>query len=362
MQHAIGEHRLTLFPPRRTAAAVARTDRRCAGFAEDRPVARPDRPAQDFATVPPSDLPRGANVMEHTDISAIRALLTTKPRPVGWAERRQRLDEIGAVWPVADDVRLTAVDIDGIRAEWSLVPGSDDSRVLMFFHGGGYCSGSLLSHRRMVTEAGRATGVRTLAVAYRLAPEHPFPAAFDDALAAWRFLQRQGIAAEHVAVAGDSAGGGLSLALAMKLHGDTEPLPACLWLVSPWTDLTMSGSSVTAKDPDDPLIHKGYLQELADAYLGGADPRDGRVSPLFGNLTGLPPMLIQVGSAETLLDDAVRLAAAAGEADTAVSLQIWPHMIHAWPLWNAHLEPGREALESAGSFMRRYLRAGGVSA
>jgi epsilon-lactone hydrolase len=206
-----------------------------------------------------------------------------------------------------------------------------------------------------VTEAGRAGAVRTLAIAYRLAPEQPFPAAFDDALTAWRFLRRQGIAAEHIAVGGDSAGGGLSLALTLKLRDDRQPLPACLWLVSPWTDLTMSGSSLISKDPDDPLIHKGYLQELADAYLGGADPRDPRVSPLFGNLTGLPSMLIQVGSAETLLDDAVRLAAAAGEADLSVSLQIWPHMIHAWPLWNAHLEPGRQALESAGSFMRRQL-------
>lgn len=294
---------------------------------------------------------------QHTDISAIRALLSAKPRPVGWAERRQRLDEIGSVWPVADDVRLTEVDIDGICGEWSLVPGSDASRVLMFFHGGGYCSGSILSHRRMVTEAGREGAVRTLAVAYRLAPEHPFPAAFDDALTAWRFLRRQGISAEHIAVGGDSAGGGLSLALAMKLRDDQEPLPSCLWLVSPWTDLTMSGSSLVSKDPDDPLIHKGYLEGLADAYLGGVPPSDPRVSPLFGNLTGLPPMLIQVGSAETLLDDAVRLAAAAGEADISVTLQIWPHMIHAWPLWNAHLEPGRQALESAGGFLHGHLRS-----
>jgi epsilon-lactone hydrolase len=282
-------------------------------------------------------------------------LLAAKPRPAGWAERRQRLDEVGSVWPAADDVRLTAIDIDGLRGEWSLVPGSDESRVLMFFHGGGYCSGSILSHRRMVTEAGRQGALRTLAVAYRLAPEHPFPAAFEDALTAWRFLRRQGIAAEHIAVGGDSAGGGLSLALTMKLRDDKQPLPACLWLVSPWTDLTMSGSSLISKDPDDPLIHKGYLEGLAAAYLGSADPRDPRVSPLFGNLEGLPPMLIQVGSAETLLDDAVRLAAAAGVADTSVTLQIWPHMIHAWPLWNARLEPARRALESAGRFFHGHL-------
>jgi len=295
--------------------------------------------------------------MEHTDISAIRALLSAKPRPVGWGQRRERLDEIGSVWPAAGDVRLSSVDLDGIPGEWSLVPGSDDSRVLLFFHGGGYCSGSIVSHRRMVTEAGRAGGMRTLAVAYRLAPEHPFPAASEDALTAWRFLRRHGITAGHIVVGGDSAGGGLSLALTMKLRDAGEELPACLWLASPWTDLTMSGSSLITKDPDDPLIHKGYLQELANAYLGGhVDPGDPQVSPLFGKLTGLPPMLIQVGSAETLLDDAVRLAAAGGEADVAVTLQIWPHMIHAWPLWNARLESGRQALESAGNFFRTHLR------
>jgi len=133
-------------------------------------------------------------------------------------------------------------------------------------------------------------------------------------------------------------------------------LPACLWLVSPWTDLTMSGSTLVTKDSVDPLIHKGYLCELADAYLArAADRTDPSVSPLFADMKGMPPMLIQVGSAETLLDDSVRLAAAAGQADVPVSLEIWPHMIHAWHLWNARLEPGREALRSAGNFMQEHL-------
>ncbi len=147
--------------------------------------------------------------MSESEIDAIRALLSAKPRPVGWEERRRRIDEVGSVWPVADDVKLEAVDLGGVPGEWSIAPGSDASRVLMFFHGGGYCSGSILSHRRMVTEAGRAGGVRTLAVAYRLAPEHPFPAAYDDALMAWRRLRREGYAAADIAVGGDSAGGGL---------------------------------------------------------------------------------------------------------------------------------------------------------
>jgi len=294
--------------------------------------------------------------MEQGDIAAIRALLSSKPRPVGWAARRQRLDDIGSVWPVASDVTLTTVDVDGIPGEWSTAPGSDGSRVLLFLHGGGYCSGSIKSHRRMASEAGRAARVRTLAIGYRLAPEHPFPAALDDAVAAWHFLRHQGIAAEHIALGGDSAGGGLSLAVVSRLHEAREDLPGCLWLVSPWTDLTMSGSTLVIKDAEDPIIHKGYLCELAEAYLGGAtDHKDPRVSPLFAELSGMPPMLIQVGSAETLLDDAIRLAKAAGEADVPVRLEIWSHMIHAWHLWNARLEPARQALSSAGRFMREHL-------
>ena len=294
--------------------------------------------------------------MDPTEIERIRELLGSKPRPVGWPERRQRLDEVGSVWPVADDVALTAVDVEGIPGEWSTVPGSDTSRVLLFLHGGGYCSGSILSHRRMVSEAGRAAGVRTLALGYRLAPEHPFPAAFDDALTAWRFLRRLGIAPGRIAVGGDSAGGGLSLALALRLRDEKAELPGCVWAVSPWTDLTMSGSTLTTKNAVDPLIHKPYLDELARAYLDGAtDSKDPRVSPLFADLTGLPPILIQVGSAETLLDDALRLATAAGEANVSVTLEIWPHMIHAWPVWNARLEAGRQALHSAGEFIRGHL-------
>jgi acetyl esterase/lipase len=226
----------------------------------------------------------------------------------------------------------------------------------MFFHGGGYCSGSIVSHRRMVTEAGRAGGVRTLSVGYRLAPEHPFPAALEDATTAWRILRKQGVAARNIAIGGDSAGGGLTVALLTRLRDAGEDLPGCAWLVSPWTDLTMSGSTLDTKEAVDPLIHKAYLCELADAYVpAGIDRKDPRVSVLYADLEGLPPTLIQVGSAETLLDDATRFAGAAGSADVSVTLEIWPHMIHAWQLWNARLEPGRRALASAGAFLRRHL-------
>src|SRR5215469_1013598 len=263
--------------------------------------------------------------MAQSEIDAIRTLLTSKPRPVGWTERRQRLDEVGSVWPVADDVKLIPVDADGISGEWSSIAGSDPSRVLLFFHGGGYCSGSIRSHRRMVSEAGRAAKVHTLAIAYRLAPEQPFPAALDDALAAWFFLRQAGVAADRIAIGGDSAGGGLTAALINFLNATGEEGPGCAWLVSPWVDLTMSGSTLTSNESVDPLIHKAYLEELAAAYVPAEiDRADPRVSPLFANLKRFPPTLIQVGSAETLLADATRFAPAAGAADAAVMLEIWP--------------------------------------
>jgi len=294
--------------------------------------------------------------MAEREIDAIRTLLSSKPRPVGWAERRERLDEVGSTWPPASDVTCEAVDCDGVPGEWSVVPGSAPSRVLLYFHGGGYCSGSIVSHRRLVTEAGRTAGTRTLAIDYRRAPEHPYPSAHEDALTAWRFLRRQGIAATSIAVGGDSAGGNLTLALISRLRAAGEELPACAWLLSPWTDLTMSGATLATKDSVDPLIHAAYLAELADAYAPApVDRRNPLISPLFAELAGFPPVLIQVGSAETLLADATRLAATAGAADVDVTLQIWPHMIHAWPVWNAKLEDGRRALADAGRFIRSHL-------
>jgi acetyl esterase/lipase len=291
------------------------------------------------------------------EIGVIRKLLGSKPRPVGWQARRERLDEVGSVWPVADDIVCESVDCGGVPGEWSIAPGSETAKVLLFFHGGGYCSGSIKSHRRMVTEAGRAARMRTLAIDYRRAPEHPFPAQHEDALTAWRYLKAQGIAAEQIAVGGDSAGGNLTLALIARLRDASEPLPGCAWLVSPWTDLTMSGATLATKEEADPIIHQAYLEELADAYAPPPlDRGSSLISPLFADFKGFPPMLIQVGSAETLLSDATRLAETAGAADVQTRLEIWPHMIHAWPVWNAGLEDGRLALQAAGSFIRTVIR------
>ena len=290
--------------------------------------------------------------MPASDIDQIRARLAAHPRPADLAARRARVDALGAGYGLPPDVTVEPVDAGGVPAEWTRIPGSEDGPVILFLHGGGYVSGSLASHRHTVAQAGREAGARTLALAYRLAPEHPAPAALADALAGYRFLLETGVAPRRIELSGESAGGGLALAVALSLREAGLPLPGCLWLSSPWTDLALTGASLETKAGADPLISRAYLAELAGLYLAGADPRGPLVSPLYANLAGLPPMLIQVGSAETLLDDSVRLAGVAGAADVSVRLEVWPHMIHAWHLFFPEVEDGRRSLASAGRFVR----------
>jgi acetyl esterase/lipase len=295
--------------------------------------------------------------MANPEIAAIRLMLLASPRPATLAERRQRLDGLGTRYAVPPDVRVEPADANGVPAEWTITPTADPSRVILFLHGGGYMSGSIASHRHMIAQAGREAGARTLALGYRLAPEDPYPAALEDAVAAYRYLLEQGLAPQHIAVAGESAGGGLVIAMLVSLREMGLPLPACTWCSSPWVDLEMSGGTMATKAAVDPLIQRPYLEQLAAAYLHGADPRGPMVSPIHADLRGLPPMLIQVGSAETLLDDAVRLAGVAGAADVPTTLRIWPDMIHAWHLFYQQLEGGRQALAEVGAFMRAHLMA-----
>lgn len=293
--------------------------------------------------------------MADAEIEAVRTMLAARPRPASLAERRQRLDGLCAQYPMPADVHVEPVDAGGVAAEWTATPGAEPARVLLFLHGGGYISGSIASHRHMIAQAGREAGARTLALGYRLAPEHPFPAALEDAIAGYRWLLSQGFAPERIVVAGESAGGGLAIAALVSLRDAGAPLPACIWCSSPWVDLEMSGGSMSAKAAVDPLIQKPYLTELASLYLDGADPRTPMASPIHADLRGLPPLLIQVGSAETLLDDAVRLAGAAGAADMRVTLQVWPDMIHAWHLFYPQVDAGRRSLAEAGAFIRAAL-------
>jgi acetyl esterase/lipase len=296
--------------------------------------------------------------MADAEIAAIRAMLASLPRPSGAAERRQRLDDIGGGLGLPGDVRFEPIEIGGVPAEWSATPQADASRAVLYLHGGGYMAGSIVSHRYVAAEIGRAAQARTLALGYRLAPEHAYPAQLEDALGGYRYLLGQGLAADSIAVGGDSAGANLTLALLIALRDRGLKLPACGWLISPWSDLTASGATMQSKAAVDPMIQQAYLLDLGRSFAGGRDLADPLVSPALADLAGLPPLLIQVGSEETLLDDAVSLAGVAGAAGVAVTLQVWPDMIHAFPMFFPRVAASRRATAEAGAFLLRHMTGG----
>ena len=236
--------------------------------------------------------------MSDPEIGALRAKILARPAVSDIGERRKNMDARGLAYALAPDVTVEKVSANGVPAEWTATPDVARDAAILYFHGGGYVIGSLDSHRHMVSEAGRAANCVALALDYRLAPEHPFPAPVEDALAAYRYLLAQGFAAERIALAGDSAGGGLVVAAMVAIREADLPQPGCGWALSPWIDMEVSGESMESKTAVDPSVQKPGVLDLARLYLGGADPRSPLASPLYADLTGLAPLLIQVGAAE----------------------------------------------------------------
>jgi monoterpene epsilon-lactone hydrolase len=271
-------------------------------------------------------------------------------------ERRAAFTPGDRLHPVPDDVLVTEVDAGGVPAHWLDAPGADAGRVLLFLHGGGFEFGSVRSDGELAARLGRASGMRVLFPEYRLAPEHPFPAAIDDVLAAWRWLRSgQALGARSIAVAGDSAGGGLAVALLEATRDAGEALPAAAVLMSPTVDLTSSGASMKERADQDPISTPAMLRQFASDYLAGADPKTPLASPLFAQLAGLPPLLVQVGTADLLLSDSERLAAAAGEAGVDVTLEIGEGLPHVYQLMLGTPEAA-EATERIGKFLRARVR------
>lgn len=251
-----------------------------------------------------------------------------------------------------DGVTCTPVEAGGVSAEWSVAAGVDEAKVVLYVHGGGYVMGSAGSHRDVTGRLSKAAGARVLSLNYRLAPEHPFPAPVDDAVAAYRWLLAQGISPGNIAVAGDSAGGGLAIATLLALRDAGEPLPAAGIGISPWVDMEGTGESMTTRAAVDPVVQKEGLLGMAKLYLGDADPKNPLAAPLHADLAGLPPLLLQVGDAETLLDDSTRLAERARAAGVDVTLKVWDEMPHVWHLFAPILPEGRQAIDEIGSFFQ----------
>lgn len=253
------------------------------------------------------------------------------------------------------DAAIAPVDIQGMRGEWVAAPAADEDRALLFLHGGGYNAGSCITHRALAAQLARAAGARVLQVDYRLAPEHPCPAAIEDAAQAYRWLLAQGLPPQQVAIGGDSAGGGLALATLIELRDTGTPLPAAAFLLSPWLDMALSGESIQTRAQIDPLSSYEGLHAAAQLYLAGRDPRDPQASPLYADLRGLPPLLIHAGDHEVLLSDAARLAERARAAGVQAQLEVWDAMWHVWHAWAGELPEARDAIAQVGAFIRQHV-------
>ncbi len=293
------------------------------------------------------------------DREAVRAMLAEMgkfERPAqGWAERRAQMDGLAGLFPLAGGVEAEPGSSGGIAGEWVRAKGVRRDAALLYLHGGGYTLGSPVSHRHLAAALSVASGLPVFCADYRLAPEHPFPAAVDDAVAAYKGLLDSGIAASHLAIAGDSAGGGLTLATLLALRDRAIALPACGVCISPWADLSQGGEAYRTRAARDPMIAKDGLDAMAAAYLGGADAKTPLASPLYADFTGLPPLLLQVGTEEALYDDTMGVKARAEAAGVEVSAESWAGMVHVWHAFHPILSEGRDAIARIGSYLKAHV-------
>ena len=294
------------------------------------------------------------------EIAGVRALLASRqappdaPQPTV-AERRAAMDAFGEMGSLPPGCLHEPTTLGGVKAERVVPTQAVEGRRILYLHGGAYVAGSPRSHRPLVARLADASRAAAISLDYRMAPEHPFPAAVDDAVEAYRDLLAQGVWPERTIIAGDSAGGGLALAVALRLKDEGLPQPAGLYVISPWADLTQSHSTYQTKAADDPMITRERLIEAAGQYHADTSPKHPHVSPVFGAFEGLAPMLIQVGSEEALLGDSLIVAERAGHARVEVRLEVWPEMIHVFQAFSGQLTAARRAIATAGAWMDEKL-------
>ena len=274
-------------------------------------------------------------------------------------EQRQFLRELLSAQPLPPDVTVTAATLGGVPTAEVTVDGVEPRNVVLYFHGGVYVMGDAFLAADLASQVGRRTDAKVISVDYRLAPEHPYPAAVDDALAAYEALLHDGVAPSDIAFAGESAGGGLAMATLVNARNHGLPLPAAALVMSPYADLTLAGSTMETRREVDPLLSREALEARIPDYTAGQDAALGLISPLFADLSGLPPLIIQAGTHEVLLDDALRLAQQAARADVEVTLDVTPGVPHVFQAYHAILDEGAAALDRAGRLLSAHLAGAG---
>lgn len=292
-----------------------------------------------------------ASEQMRTIVELIRAQPILGGTPV--EELRANMEMMATVTPPPADVAFEPVDAGGVPAEWATPPGVRTDAAILYLHGGGYAIGSIATHRMIAANIARAAGVRALLIDYRLAPEHPHPAAVEDAVAAYRWLRAEGIAPGSIAIAGDSAGGGLTVATLVALRDARVPLPACAVPMSPWLDMELTGESYTTRAELDPMCSHEALKRMADWYLDGQDAKTPTASPLHADLTGLPPLLVQVGDHEVLLDDSLRFVERAKAAGVDATCEVGEECFHVYQAFP--VPEGEEAIARVAAFVRGHL-------
>jgi len=287
----------------------------------------------------------------------LEAILRQSAFPAGSDvdEQRRVLRELLSAQPLPADVTVTQAALGGVPTAEITVDGIEPRHVVLYFHGGVYVMGGALLAADLASQVGRRTQAKVISVDYRLAPEHPYPAAVDDALAAYEALLDNGTAPSDIAFAGESAGGGLAVATLVNARDHELPLPAAGFAMSPYADLTLAGTTMETKREVDPLMSREALQARVTDYTAGQDAALGLISPIFADLSGLPPLIIQAGTHEVLLDDAVRLAQQAAAADVEVTLDITPQVPHVFQAYYPILDEAAAALDRAGQFLSAHL-------
>jgi monoterpene epsilon-lactone hydrolase len=273
-------------------------------------------------------------------------------------DSRKSLDQLATLVTLPKDVTIDSININELPANWISTPESDPDKVILYLHGGGYIEGSLISHQDLAMRIGRASKSKVLLIGYRLAPEHPFPAALEDSIMAYKWLiTEKNILPQNIVIAGDSAGGGLTLCTLLKLRDENIPLPAAAVCLSPWTDLAITGNSIRKNYKIDPWLKPSEIYFMAELYIGDNDPENPYISPLYGKLKGLPPILIHVGSAEILLDDSVRLANKAKSEGVEIIIDVWEDMLHVFQAFADWAPEGQEAINKIGSFVQSKFKS-----